>query len=476
MESFYPSRAIVLSIALALSACASLPADRGRDEVRDLLAAGGYVMPSTRNAETRIDLDARLAHPLSIEDAVEIAWLHSPRVRMTLAELGLAAADLFESGRLRNPTLSASRLGGSDGTTTLGISTIVSDLVTLPMRRRIGRAHWQAALAETAHALIDEAAATRADYYRYVGALQVAAMRDAVAEAADASAELARRFHTAGNISALQLAREEAAATVARTNAAQARADRFAARMILAERLGLAGKTNRWQTAAQLPMPPDADPDTDTLLALARERRLDIAAARAALDAGKDSVMLARRFRWLGEIELGFERERENGEHESGPTLSLELPLFQQGQAGIARAEAQRDMAHERLALYELAIERAVRSGIMQLHTQREIVASYREALIPQREAIVTRELERYNFMLIGAFELIQARQQEYDAYQSYLEAIRDYWLARAELASAVGGRLPGDDEPLPPAPGIDDILAPPNPTQQEHPHHGDRP
>lgn len=467
-----PARALALPMLLFLGACASLPTDRGRGDVDALLAASGHARPPA--AATDADLAARLAQPLTADDAVDIAWLHSPRVRMPLAELGLAAADLFESGRLRNPTLSGSRIGGHDGTTTIGLSAIVSDLITLPARRRIGRAHWQAAVADAAHALIEEAAATRADYYDYVGALQIAAMREAVAEAAETSAELARRFHAAGNISALQLAREEAAATLARTDAAAARAARIETRMALAERLGLAGRTNRWRVADRLPMPPEDNPDVENLLRLAHERRLDIAAARAALEAGENTATLARRFRWLGDVEFGVEREREGGERESGPTLSLELPVFQQGQAGMARAQAERDGARERLAMYELAIERDVRSGVARLAAQREIVAAYRDALIPQREAIVARELERYNFMLIGAFELIQARQQEYDAYQQYLEAIRDYWRLRTALTAAVGGPLPGDDDPLPPAPGTDEILKP-SPMSHGH-HHGDTP
>lgn len=38
---------------------------------------------------------------------------------------------------------------------------------------------------------------------------------------------------------------------------------------------------------------------------------------------------------------------------------------------------------------------------------------------------------------------LLATKQQEYNAYQGYLEAIRDYWLARAELTRAVGNSLP---------------------------------
>jgi outer membrane protein, heavy metal efflux system len=50
---------------------------------------------------------------------------------------------------------------------------------------------------------------------------------------------------------------------------------------------------------------------------------------------------------------------------------------------------------------------------------------------------------ERGNAMLEGPFELIRARQREYDVDQAYLEAVRDYWLARVELSRQVGAQLP---------------------------------
>jgi hypothetical protein len=45
--------------------------------------------------------------------------------------------------------------------------------------------------------------------------------------------------------------------------------------------------------------------------------------------------------------------------------------------------------------------------------------------------------------MLIGAFDLLLAKQNELEAYQKYLEAIRDYWIFRADLQRSLGGRLP---------------------------------
>jgi cobalt-zinc-cadmium efflux system outer membrane protein len=44
--------------------------------------------------------------------------------------------------------------------------------------------------------------------------------------------------------------------------------------------------------------------------------------------------------------------------------------------------------------------------------------------------------------MLTGVYQLLAAKQAEINAYREYIETVRDYWIARAELERAVGGRL----------------------------------
>ncbi len=166
-------------------------------------------------------------------------------------------------------------------------------------------------------------------------------------------------------------------------------------------------------------------------------------------------LQTTRRFRWLGGTEIGLEREREpDGTRLAGPTAAIELPIFNQGQSKVARAEARVAAARARLAQIEIASGNAVRLGVERIKVLREIIELHRTALIPQRENVVARRQEQQNFMLIGVFELIQAKRQEYEAYQSYLESIRDYWLARIDLMRAVGARLPSD---MPAGKGVTD-------------------
>jgi outer membrane protein, heavy metal efflux system len=63
--------------------------------------------------------------------------------------------------------------------------------------------------------------------------------------------------------------------------------------------------------------------------------------------------------------------------------------------------------------------------------------------------------------MLLGGYQLNQAKQIEFEAYREYIEALRDYWIARSDLERAVGTRLmeptaapdrKGDSKPAPAA------------------------
>jgi cobalt-zinc-cadmium efflux system outer membrane protein len=45
--------------------------------------------------------------------------------------------------------------------------------------------------------------------------------------------------------------------------------------------------------------------------------------------------------------------------------------------------------------------------------------------------------------MLLGAYQLIASKQAEVNAYREFIEALRDYWFARADLEHATGGALP---------------------------------
>jgi cobalt-zinc-cadmium efflux system outer membrane protein len=300
-------------------------------------------------------------------------------------------------------------------------------------------------------------------------------MRAAVADAAQASAQLAGKFLEAGNISVLQCKLEEAAATQARLQALRADAEATRTRSALNATMGLSEQAAVWSAADRLPAPLAVDDTVDALLPLARGQRLDLDAAQREVALLEQGLDVTRRYRLLGKVDLGIAGERETDRSKLyGPSLSLQLPIFNQGQGAVARASAQLDAARARVRSLDLDIESAVRLGVDRVAATRGIAAEYRAALIPQREAIVARTQEQQNYMLVGVFELMLARQQEFDAYQAYLEAVRDYWLARVDLQRTVGAQLPSDTASTEPTVGPDDILRAAAQPDMQHMHHGD--
>lgn len=465
-------RGLAVAGSLVLVAgCASLPPARGTADVDRLIAERGAPAPTWPAADRHAANDSAQpaspddwAEPLTLERAVKLAFQRNPKVRETYAELGLAQADVLEAASAANPTLSYATLdpkGGGPGKITRGISIGFTDLLLFPLRSRLARTTFESTRDRVGAELLDLQGEVETAWFEYASSLQVAEMRNTVALAADSSAEYARRLHDAGNLSERELSQHLAAASEARIDAVRAKADSLRARTELSSLVGISSRDG-WQVPARLPAPPATDGAPTDIADRALAYRLDLSATRREIRALEGGLRLTRRWRWLGDLELGYESESEpDGARFDGPTFALRLPIFSRNADGVLRARAQLESAQARLSHQELAVRNDVALGLDRLAATREIAEGYRTALLPLRETIVQRSQEETNFMLIGAFELLQARREEFDAYQEYLEAVRDYWVARVQLRLAAGGRLPGDEAASGATLGVEEILKP---------------
>ena len=475
-----PIRIAVLAATLVAAGCAVTPMQDATDATVERLETRAGAKPAWPPT-TEAAADAPdVSEPLTLASALVLAFERNPDIRREYARLGIAHGNLRDAARIANPTLSLAWLdpgGGGRDKTTQGISTSFADLLLLPARRRLSAAEFRRIELDVGGALVALAREVETTWYGYVGAQQVEALRAAIADAASQEAALAKRFFEAGNITRLQLDRQAAAAARGRVEALGARADAVASRARLANLLGLEAAGN-WRTVDRLSAPPGEDPAAAPLAAQARLQRLDLASAREEVAVLEDALGVTRGWRLMGSVDAGYEWEREtDGTKLRGPTLALELPIFNQGQGAVARAEAQLLDARARADALALAVENEVTTAAGRLALAREVSERYRLDWLPAADSAVERQQERFNFMLVGAFDLIQAKREQYDAWQGYLESIRDYWVARAALRAATGGLLPGDSDTLPPAAGPADILpATPDgdPPARDHEHHGE--
>ena len=87
-----------------------------------------------------------------------------------------------------------------------------------------------------------------------------------------------------------------------------------------------------------------------------------------------------------------------------------------------------------------------VRSQIRELRdeltSKREIARFYQDELLPGQRRILNQSLTQYNAMEIENFELFSTKAEEASTEREYVNAVRDYWITRAEIERVVGGNL----------------------------------
>ncbi len=450
-------KALILAIVLAggVVGCASVPAEAGFPDVQALAQERvgvrlHWIRGTPEDAEVDKKVRELLAGPLTVDAAVQIALLNNRALQATYEDLGIAQAELVQAGLLRNPVFSgAVRFPtGSEGTTNFEFDLLGSflELLFLPARKQVAALEFEEVKFRVTHAVLNLAAETRSAYFAAIAARQVADMRKLVAQSAEASAEFAKRLHDAGNLSELNMTLERTSFEQARVVWSRAESAVVERRERLTRLMGLWGEGANWKAPERLPDVPAEELALDRAEGLAISRRLDFKASLREVQVVAASLGLAQRERWFGgDVELGAAAQKEsNGDWAVGPALSVQIPVFDQGQARIARGIALLRQREHRLTSLAVDIRSQVRSLRDRLMRERYLIEHYLKVIIPLRERAVALMQERYNFMLAGTPELLEAKSREFDSYQAYIEAVRDYWVTRSEFIHAIGGSVPG--------------------------------
>ncbi|MBL4852032.1 MAG: TolC family protein, partial [Gammaproteobacteria bacterium] len=430
---------------LLTGACTTLPQNSGREDIEALIQDRGLYVEEENAAN--ISLATYLNKPLTAENAIRVALVNNPQLRTEYARLGFAMADIYAAGRIRNPVFSASALDsnrdGEQSLLTFSLITSFSDFITRPARQRLAKQQFAEMKQSIAAKVISVAMETESAFYEFVAAKQSLALQQHIAKVGKLSTDLAQRYHAAGNLTARELAIGAAYYSQRRLDALDAEAFAYGKRAMLAAQMGVPINDD-WNTPAQLPLPLTQEDTLEQLLDLALHSRLDLAAAKVRVEFFADRLGVEDWTRWLGELNIGIEHEREtDGARLTGPTLEWELPILNQGQDTLLRTKAELQISAIEVERLQLTIKNNVHLAYAALLNAKARSIEHRDNLIPARTAAVARSQEAENFMLIGIFELLATKQQEYEGYQSYLESVRDYWLTRSRLAQAVGNSLP---------------------------------
>src|SRR5207249_1532879 len=99
-----------------------------------------------------------------------------------------------------------------------------------------------------------------------------------------------------------------------------------------------------------------------------------------------------------------------------GPSFSVPIPLFDQGQPALASAHARLRQSVERYYALAVRVRARARSAYLAAEAARAKVRYYQRVIVPLRHRIVDETQLQYNAMQVGAFQLLQARRDEIDS------------------------------------------------------------
>jgi outer membrane protein TolC len=444
-----PARAGLYAACLALlSGCASVAPDGGFDAVARVAQAhtgaqARVARDPAASRELQESVRQLLAAPLDMDGAVRVALLANPALQASYWEVGIAQADLVQATRLPNPGFDIKRLaaGGAleiERTLTFNLA----DLLTRPLAARLEKRRFEQVKLEIAARIERHALDTRRTWVEAVAAGQALEYARSVAAASEASAELAARMARAGNLSQLDLAREQL--HQAEAGAALARAEREAARAreVLTRLLGLSGPGLGYTLPAHLPELPEQPAALPDVERVALAQRLDVQAAKLALDATAADLGLTRTTRFIDALDLAAVNRSTTGLPTAhGYELTVSVPLFDWGGARVAKAEAIYMAALQRVADSAAGARSEARDAWLGYRNAYDLARQYRDTVIPLRKRIGREVLLRYNGMLASPQELLADAREQAGAVSAYIDALKSFWLAQATLEGALGMR-----------------------------------
>lgn len=433
------------TLALMMLGMACVPRNAGYDDVRAMVSRTGHDVRWQHQGPTKLTKEARaiLAAPLTEGSAVRLALLQNREIQATFAQLGVARGDLVRALRLPNPSAEGGLKFAHDGSPGMEVSLSqdLAELILLPLRSGAAHAEFAAAKVEVAGRITDLIFEVRKAFTAYLADQQILELRKTVLEALAAAATAAEEIHSAGNMTDLDLANQQVIHEEARVAYSSAATALATSREQLNVLLGVSGNDANWQASARL-QDPGAEP-MKGLEADAVTRSAELAATRHRYTAAAKRANLARAQGWLPELKAGVAFEREEGEWGYGPVAEIELPLFYQGQGEVDRAEAEMRREQDLLAATGVRVRAALRAVKARESTARDRALHLKNVVLPMRERILQQTQLQFNAMNTSVFQLLLARRDQVEAGRAYIEALREYWLAAADLEQILAGRLP---------------------------------
>jgi outer membrane protein, heavy metal efflux system len=421
---------------------------------------------------------------ITAAEAAEICLLNNPTLQAAFMEIGIARADAVQAGLYTNPFLSVSGLlpdAGGLANIQATVAQNIAEFWQIPIRKRMAEHSLDAAIVGLARQASALAADAKAAYYTAVGAderlriahenlviaknlLDLTLMRQKAGAANELDVNLSRGVAVD---SAIAVERD-------RLSAANARRD-------LATVLGLVVDADALVLNDPLPGDYPEPPGAPLLVTLAKSWRLDLQAAEEVVEAAQANLDYEYR-RVFPDVQIGLSLERSERARQGGrdvladtirssiagggltapgiqprserrraqgqgfiigPSLGVTLPIFDQNQAQIAKAQYAVHQARKMLDALDRAVTQEVRGAVDRALTSWRLMRMYRDQSLPLAQGNLDLSREAYRAGRASFLSVLEAQRFFLDTRRGYVAASQTAATMIPELERSIG--LPFD-------------------------------
>ncbi len=431
------------------SGCATVEPGPDFLRVRDLVEeTTGF--PDTYNPEdpaiTREEVVAALADGLSIDEAVRIGHLNNRRLQSEFMSIGVAKADWVQSGLLSNPSLDMLVRfpvdGGRSQIEALFVQNIL-ELWRIPLRKELSQHELDDAVFTIARVAADLVAQMRSAYYEALAADELRTLGESNLENATRAYEAVRSLREGGVATQFDENLARGPALEAEVSLLTRQLEARAARRRIASLLSVDLDVDDLALLDSLPDPLEPGLDVESLIAIAMDDRLDLRAYQAAMAAAGVQISYESR-KALGELSIGVavDRPAVAGDTVVGPAFTATIPIFDQNQAQVARAEYLYVQAVKSLEAIQFRIAQDIRGTVDRASTAASTVAFYQTELLPQVEQNLELATTAYTSGQASLIAMLEAQRTYLEARTGYIRARRGAATAMSRLEQAVGRPL----------------------------------
>lgn len=435
--------------------CASVEPGPDFLRVRDLVEAStGF--PDTYSPEapaiTREEIVAALADGLSIDEAVRIALLNNRLLQAEFMSIGVAKADWVQSGLLSNPSLDILVRFPLDGGRSQIEAFFVQNILELwriPLRKKISQHELDDTVFTIARVAADLVAETRSAYYEALAADELRTLAQDNLENATRAYLAVRSLHEGGVATQFDENLSRGPALEAEVSLRTRQFEARAARRRIASLLSVDLDVDDLTLLDSLPAPLEPGLDVESLIAIAMEARLDLRAYRAAMAAAGVQINFESR-KAPGELSIGVSVERPAvaGGTIVGPAFTATIPIFDQNQAQVARAEYLYVRAIKSLEAIQFRIAQEIRGIVDRASTAASTVTFYETVLLPQAEQNLGLATTAYTAGQASLIAMLEAQRTFLSARTGYIRARGAAATAMSRLEQAVGRPLGAIESP----------------------------